>query len=350
MFNPYRTLVDNLYHKPEKYDFLGFKLNSLFGMGACPSTGNSNGIRAAFQNGFDIVTYKTQRNIRFPANPYPNVLQVNIEGDYLSPDKFNDPVTGIIPHDLDPTNLTIANSCGINCEGPDFWIKDMQKAISYADEGQLMIMSVVGTIKNDSTAEEYYEDFSKTAAIAVKAGAKVIEVNLACPNVASEPVVCYSPTAVKKVCQKVRKQIGDSIPLIAKIGYFKTNQEQLLKEVVEVMLPHVNAINSINTIAVPIVDMKGEQAFPGPGRQKAGVSGSKIKWAGIEMASRLNDLRSSLNADYSIIGMGGVLKPADYEDYKNVGADAVQSSTGAMWNPELAIQIKQYLNAPYIKT
>lgn len=48
-----------------------------------------------------------------------------------------------------------------------------------------------------------------------------------------------------------------------------------------------------------------------------------------------------MGKDFAIIGVGGVMTPEDYLEYKNAGADIVQSATGAMWNPYLAQEIKQ---------
>ena len=42
----------------------------------------------------------------------------------------------------------------------------------------------------------------------------------------------------------------------------------------------------------------------------------------------------------SIIGVGGVVEPSDYDDYRAAGADAVMSATGAMWDARLARRIK----------
>ena len=53
----------------------------------------------------------------------------------------------------------------------------------------------------------------------------------------------------------------------------------------------------------------------------------------------LKDLRKKLKYPYEIIGVGGVMTPLDYTEYRNAGADAVQSATGAMWNPYLAYDI-----------
>src|SRR3990167_10567270 len=63
-----------------KYDFIGFKVNSPFGIPAGPLI-NGNFAQAALDHGFDIVTYKTVRSSEYPCHPWPNVLSVKIEGD-----------------------------------------------------------------------------------------------------------------------------------------------------------------------------------------------------------------------------------------------------------------------------
>ena len=41
--------------------------------------------------------------------------------------------------------------------------------------------------------------------------------------------------------------------------------------------------------------------------------------------------------------MGGVIRPEDYKAYREAGANAVMSATGAMWNARLAQDIKAAL-------
>lgn len=347
VFDPYKTLSENLQTGNPTYRFLGFELDSVFGMAACPGTANSAYVNAAFSNGFDIVTYKTQRSMRFPANPFPNVLQVNIEG-HLTPERAQNPIMGYLPQSIDRTNFTIANSCGNNCEGPEYWVEDARKAIANVKRGQLLIISVVGTIKEGFGVDEYHDDFAKTAELAVGAGAKVIELNLSCPNVASEGVICYSPRVVEDITRRVKERVGSDVKILAKIGYFRVTQEELLRDVIKAMAPYISGIAATNTLPAPIIDRNGLQAFPGPGREKAGISGSAIKWAGIDMTTRLANLREFLGTDYAVIGVGGVMSFSDYKDYINAGADAVQSATGAMWNPELAHNIKKSIAAPFL--
>ncbi len=347
LFNPHKTMRDNAKTQPASYSFLGFTVNSLFGVPACPATGSSDYVQAAFANGFDVVTYKTQRSVRFPANPFPNVLQLKLDS-YLTPEMAEQPIVGLPPENLDPRNVTIANSIAVHCEGPEEWTADFKKAKKTAGPGQLLMLGIQGTIQDGFSEEDYYKDFAKTAELGAEAGADVIEVNLSCPNVAGEQVICYSPEAALSILKQVRERVGKDVKILAKLGYFKANQEELLKRVVAEIGPFADGITAINTMAARIVDKNGKQAFPGPGREKAGVSGAAIKWAGVELCGRLKNLREVLGFDYAIVGVGGILAPEDYRDYMVAGADLAQSATGAMWNPGLALEVKRYLQAPYL--
>jgi len=319
-----------------KYSFLGFPINLPFGIPAGPLL-NSKFIKAAFDFGFDVVHYKTQRSIPFACNLYPNVLFVDINGN-LTIKKSNNPLLGETESGKKPQEYSITNSFGNPSRGPDFWQSDMKKAIGYAKKGQLLIASVVGTIQKGFSDDDYYNDFAKTAQLAKETGAKVIEVNLSCPNVANEGILCYSPDAVEKICRKTREKIGNK-KLLAKIGYFTKDQNRLLEKIVNKILPFVDGIAVINTIAAPIVDENGNQALPGPNRLRSGVCGAGIKWAGIDMVKRLVNLKEKLHKNFAIIGVGGVMTPKDFLEYHKAGADLVQSATGTMWNPYLAYEI-----------
>jgi dihydroorotate dehydrogenase len=228
----------------------------------------------------------------------------------------------------------------------------MAQATGYLTLGKLFklsLLSVVGTIQEGFSEDDYYADFARTAQLAAEAGAKVIELNLSCPNVVSEGIVCHNEHAVVEICKRTKEVVGD-VPIVIKIAFFSYNQEELLRRILQATRPYISAIAAINTMGAPIVDENGNPAFPGPGREKAGVSGSAIKWAGIDMVNRLAHIRDALGLGYKIIGIGGVMGPQDYHDYVRAGADAIQSASAAMWNPDLAAQVKQSLHTPYIKS
>lgn len=355
LYDPTKTFKDNFDNGPfpllqEKepyvnkgeptFTFLGKKVYSPFGVPAGPLL-NSKHTTYAFNQGFDIVCYKTQRSVPFDCNQFPNVLYLDVEGD-LTLEKAAKPQLGTTDTNKPLDKLSITNSFGNPSRGPEFWVEDLKKAVKAQGKGQLLIMSVVGTIKEGTSADEYYDDFAKAAELAASTGVEAIELNLSCPNVATEGVLCYTHDAVVSICKKTKERVGD-IPLIAKFGYFSEAQQELLEQIIVDIAPYISAISSINTISAPVVDENGEQALPGPNRLNSGVCGAGIKWAGLDMVKRLNTLRKKLNLKYEIIGVGGVMSAADFKEYRDAGADAVQSATAAMWNPDLAAEIKANL-------
>jgi dihydroorotate dehydrogenase len=219
----------------------------------------------------------------------------------------------------------------------------MKQAVAAQGNGQLLVASVVGTIQPGFSKEDYYDDFARAAELAASAGVQVIEVNLSCPNVANEGVICYTYDAVMPIAKKVKEKVGD-LPVIAKIGYFTDEQQDLLEKIVLDTKDYFAAFSAINTIQAAIVDENGEQLLPGENRLRSGVCGHGIKWAGIDMVKRLDDLRKKHSLNFEIIGIGGVMKPSDFNEYRETGADVVQSVTAAMWNPGLAAEVKATLN------
>lgn len=326
-----------------KFEFLGFKINSPFGIPSGPLL-NSKFCKAAFEKGFDVIHYKTRRSVAFPTNQWPNVLSVEVKGD-LTLDRAKQPVLGTTNFDKDPKELSITNSFGNpSPEPPNVWVEDMKKAIASEGPGQLLIGSVVGTIRMGFTDEDYHDDFAKAAEMAKGTGVKVIEVNLSCPNVASEGIVCFNLPAVVSIVKKTKEKIGNT-PLLIKVGYYSYDQQELLEEIMKQTAPFIAGISTVNSIPAKVVDKDGKPALPGEGRLVAGICGAAIKWAGLDMVKRLKEIRKMLGKSFAIVGVGGVMSPDDFVKYRNMGADLVQSSTGAMWNPMLAQEVKKKLQS-----
>lgn len=324
-----------------KNKFLGFPVYEPFGIAAGPLP-TSKHTAAAFRRGFDVVCYKTQRSVSAPCNEFPNVIPVDVEGD-VTVEKAAKGLTLSDEFNEDPKKLTITNSFGNPSRGPEFWVEDVKKALSAVGKGQLLVMSVCGTIQPGQTQDEYFEDFANAAKLVADAGVEVIELNLSCPNVANEGIICYTPNAVKEIVKKTRAKIGDNKKLILKFGYFNEEQQPALDEILEDINGKVDALSLINTIPAAVRKKDGSQALPGEGRLVSGLCGSGIKWAGLEMVKRLSKIRKAKNYKFEIIGVGGVMTPEDYKEYRAAGADCVQSATGAMWNPDLAKEIKASL-------
>lgn len=319
----------------KKYSFLGFPVNLPFGIPSGPLLNNKY-MKAAFDFGFDVSTYKTVRTDFFPSHPYPNVVYVKAPKD-LHPDK-----TKRLKVDENKNKLgasfTITNSFGVPSKKPKTWQNDVRKSLKHEKEGQLLILSFMGTVKPNQTQDEFIDDYVLGAKLANETGAKVLEMNLSCPNIGNEGLVCYNLDVTEKICKKVKKQIGKT-PLIIKVGYFPNKKD--LKRLAEIAHKYVDAVAVINTLQTEVVKKNGEQALPGKMRLRSGVCGSAIRWAGLEMVDQLNKLRKRNKYKYEIIGIGGVIKPKDFFEYRKAGADLVQSATGAMWNPYLAHEIEK---------
>lgn len=314
------------------YKFLGFSINLPFGIPAGLLL-NSKYVKRAFELGFSVSTYKTVRSDSFPCHPYPNVLFIKTSQKH-DPQKNRSVYIDTIEQSY--PKITITNSFGVPSKNPNFWQKDVRKALKYEKRGDLLILSFMGTARKGQTREELIGDFVKTALFAKATTAKILEVNLSCPNIGNEGLVCYNLDMTEKVCIAIRKTIGKT-PLIIKVGYYNNNKD--LEKLAAIANKYANAIAVINTIQAEILDRKEKQALPGENRLKSGVCGEAIKWAGLKMVKELNKIKQQENYMFEIVGIGGVMTPDDYFEYKKAGANLVQSATGAMWNLHLAHEI-----------
>ncbi len=332
-WNGFKDGVNIVSEGEPHFSFLGEKIHYPLGIPAGPLL-NSAYVGAAFQKGFDVPIYKTVRSDTFPCHPFPNVLSVKIDGD-LTIEKAKQPLIAQVDY-VEP--LSITNSFGVPSKPAALWQADAKKAVQFAQKGQVMIMSFMGTVREGQSPDDFAADFATAAELSVSTGAKIFEVNLSCPNIGNEGLVCYNLDMTENVCAAIREKLG-SKPLVLKVGYFGDDSE--LEKLAEIAKKYAQGISAINTIAAPVVKNDGTQALPGsPVRLRSGVCGHSIKWAGLEMTQRLADARKKVNADFAIVGVGGVTVPADFKEYRDAGADLVMSATGAMWNPYLARDIK----------
>ncbi len=313
--------------KPQ-YDFFGTPVFSPFGIAAGPLP-TTQFISAALNKGFDIVTLKSVRTDIFPLNPYPQVRPIDIKGE-LDPSKK--PEIQVASEYKD--RLAIANSFGIPSVKPEEWQPMMRESFKLPKKGQALLVAFQGTAHGKGR-EEFVQDHVEGVRLVKQAGGKVIEINLSCPNEGEAVLACFDTDITERIVKAVRKAHPD-IKLLIKLAYFADKKQ--LKDLVQKVGPLLDGISAINTVPAVIKDKKGAEVFPG--RPMAGVSGAPIKWAGLEMARELKKIRDELKLNYKIVGIGGVLSADDFHEYVNAGADIVMSVTGAMWNPNLAAEIK----------
>lgn len=350
-FDPHRTYDDNVAHGPfgvfaspapvleepssSPVSLLGHTVATPFGIAAGPLPTAAH-CAAAFAHGFDVNVYKTVRSRAVPAHPFPNTLAVQLEGDLA----LEDNVAYLADSDL--ANATsISNSYGVPSPDPDLWQPDMAAAVDAAGDGQLLIGSFQGTASSGGV-DALVDDFVCTAALVAATGAQALEINLSCPNEGDRKLLCFDVGLVVRIATAVREHVGERA-LIIKLAYFQ--DDALLGRLIRATAPVVDGVAAVNTLPARLVDRRGNPALPGTGREKAGVCGAAIRWAGLDMTRRLvrhrNRAAERDGEDLTIIGIGGVLSTDDYESYRAAGADAVMTATGAMRDPHLGAAVRQ---------
>lgn len=318
--------------------FLGFPVNLPFGIPAGPLL-NARYVNAAFRMGFDLAVYKTVRSRSWPCNPFPNVLSVHPKSSDGSIRPGSPELEdGLLADEQYDYPISISNSFGVPSRDPDTWQPDMEEAIASAGPGQLLIPSFQGSRSEGMSQDAYIQDHVSTAKLVCETGAQLMEMNTSCPNEGHGRLLCHDPKLVGRITEQVKSEIGDR-PLIIKLAYIPSDHD--LETMVEetAALGRVQGFSTINTISARLIDAKGQQALPGEGRERSGVCGDCIRDTGLDMVARLNAVRQRMGFDFQIIGVGGVMHPDHYRAYRQLGADAVMSATGAMWNPLLAQQI-----------
>ncbi len=346
-YNPRKTYEENCEQGPfggfadktiyenkgeSRYSFLGHKVYLPFGIPAGPLP-TANFVIAAFKKGFDLPIYKTVRTQAHACNSWPNVIPVKIDGS-LTMEKAQQ---GLLSDDDYHQPIAITNSFGVPSMSPDIWQPDMEKAVKAAGKGQVMIASFQGT-NRQKDIDDYIKDHQLGAKLIMETGAKIIELNLSCPNEGKKELLCHDTDAVEIIASKMKEILGN-LPLLLKISYFPDNGK--LFDFIKRLSSIVQGFSAINTIASEIRNPDGTQALPGEGRLRSGVCGAPIKWAGVEMVKRIKKMRDELGKNFVIVGVGGVTTPQDYQEYREAGADVVMSATGAMWNTDLAREIKE---------
>ncbi len=334
---PFGAFADGEIFKQEgepKYNFLGQEVFSPFGIPSGPLV-NGKFVKAALDKGFDIAEYKDTRTKKYPCNPMPNIVPLDIK-DNLTLDIAE---RGVKQADSFYEPLSITNSFGIPSFDPDFWQPDLRDAALYAKKGQVVVGGLQGTLPEKGGFNAYLEDFMLIARLVKETGVKIIELNLSCPNEGVNNLLCFDIERSQKVVEAVKNELGNT-PLIVKISYFPENGR--LEKFVTAVAPIIQAIAAVNTIPSKIVDAQGNPVLTG-GRVTSGVCGASIKWAGLDMTKKLVLLKEKLNLNFSIIGVGGVINVKDYSEYFDAGADTVMSATGSMWNSYLAQEIKKVL-------
>lgn len=315
--------------KEQWVDFLGYRVASRIGVPAGPLL-TSRWIDLAGKLGFDIPVYKTIRSTEHPSHPLPNMVFVDTHG-MIKSEKH--PQNALLVRQPSPhlEDLAVTNSFGMPSKSPHFLHEDIPRANACLHEGQVMVVSVVGSVRNDCS---FIEDFVKVAHLAKESGAKIIEANFSCPNVGkSEGCLYMSPTTVEEIGRAIVRAIAP-IPLIIKVGVFSS--EEHMREVFNAAAKAgIRAISGINTVSIAVVDAEGAPALGGS-RPTSGICGGPIRHVALRFMECAAKINSREKLDLTLIGVGGITLPEHFDAFFKAGADIAMSATGMMWDPYLA--------------
>lgn len=323
--------------------FMGFNVDLLFGIPAGPLL-NSKFITAAWRAGFSLNTYKTVRSDIYPCHPFPNVIKVKGKTEHIYPGDTVVGNTDMSTVDIEHDGIT--NSFAVPSKPASYWQDDAKKTLAAMSPGNVLIMSFMGIKKEDMTRDAYIQDFVLAYTLAQATNAPIFEVNLSCPNFGKEGLICNDLQMSRDLLEALHGAKRNT-PLLVKIGYFDKNLQNDLEQLLESIHTFADGVVAINTISAKVVDQSGKQLLPGsPVRLYSGVCGAAIQWAGLETAERIIEVKRRKNwKNFTVIGVGGVVTAEDYFKYMKLGVDAVQAATGPMWKPDLAIEIRNQLNA-----
>jgi len=222
----------------------------------------------------------------------------------------------------------------MGCPNPEYLLEDIAKAKSELADGQILVVSVVGTPRE---GESFVDDFARTAMIAKEAGAEIIEANFSCPNVgkSTEGSIYSDPESVGEIASRIVGEIGD-LPLIIKVGWYK--DENKMKEVFQAATrAGVQAISGINTVGRKVVKADGSPAL-GPTRETSGVCGGPIRSYALDFIKKARKIIDEEKLGLTLIGVGGAIEPEHFDQFLDAGANVTMSATGMMWDPYLAIR------------
>ena len=317
-----------------RWRVLGRDVGFPIGVPACVLNGGEAWVRHFAANGYSVLTYKTVRSRAHEPNAQPNWVFAARQTQPLPPgaaaEVTADPWDWVPPGSPE---VSTVNSFGVPSPAPDEWMADLERSLAAVDDDQLLLVSVMG--EGDGTA--LVDDFARTARLAEEAGATVVELNLSCPNTLSaspdgvKPPLCLDADATVAVVEGVRRALDDRTGLVAKLSWL---DESRLAALVPRLAPLVDGVAGINTLQSRVRRSDGEPTFPG--RELAGLSGAAVRDSALDFTRRLVALREAGGRHFDVLAMGGVTDPASFEALFALGADAVQSASGAFADPFLA--------------
>jgi dihydroorotate dehydrogenase len=301
-------------------------VESRIGIAAGPLP-NSKWIETYARLGYGLLTYKTVRTTAREAYPMPNLVFCRDGEPAVAEPRA--------PRRLDPAAVTWAVSLGLPSAPPEQWRADVRRARARMRPTQALLVSIAGTPVPGGGPEELADDYALCARWAAEAGADVVEIHLSCPNTMAEHAqMIYENLPLSAlVVERVRRAIGGH-PAIVKCGSFPS--PRAVHDLASRLAPWVDGFLLVNGIQRRVVKPDGSPAFPGSGRELAGVSGAAIYGACLVQVEEMVAWRKAGAWNRTILAVGGITSVERVRAAFGAGADAVMVATAALVDPLIA--------------
>jgi dihydroorotate dehydrogenase (NAD+) catalytic subunit len=149
------------------------------------------------------------------------------------------------------------------------------------------------------------------------------EINLSCPNDANRggPPFALDPEAVSEIVSGCRSRTDR--PLVAKLAPNDTDVGRTVRRAKDA---GADGATLVNTLPGLLIDPAS--GVPELGAGQGGMSGPALRPAGLRAV-----MEARATTDLPLLGVGGVLSPADAVAYARAGANLVQMGTATFASP-----------------
>jgi dihydroorotate dehydrogenase len=304
----------------------GRRLASPIGIAAGPLP-NSRWMEAYARLGYGILTYGTVRSAARLAHTTPNLLFCRLGDPAVAEAKA--------PRKVDAATVTWASSFGLPSAAPEVWRADVKRARAKLAADQLLIVSVVGTPQPGGDGEQLARDYATCARWAAEAGADAVEVHLSCPDTVTEHAhMVYEDKELSGlIVERVRRATG-GVPLLAKLGALAG--PRALHELATRLAPALDGFVLVNGLQRKVIKPEGMSAFPGSGRELAGVVGAEVYDTCRIQMEELLAWRKAGAWDRVVLAVGGITTAARARTALDAGANAALVATAALTDPLFA--------------
>ena len=241
-----------------------------------------------------------------------------------------------------PEAQALINRLGFNNEGLDAFLRNVQQARFRSQTGRRLLLGLnIG--KNASTPIEQATSDYLTCLEGVYPHADYVTVNISSPNtqnlraLQSDAALDALLSAIAERREALANQHSRRVPVFVKIA--PDLDEAQVSVIAATLQRHgMDGVIATNTT----ISRAAVNGLP-HSQEAGGLSGAPVLEASNQV---IRQLRAALGSRFPIVGVGGIMTPADAVSKIRAGADVVQVYTGLIYaGPDLAVKAARAIKA-----